>query len=207
MQRYLIPAGKYIVLLNNDVEVTPGWLTPLVVEAEENEDVAAIQPKLLQYDNRGLFEYAGASGGFMDYLGYPFTRGRLFDTMEADSGQYDQPADIFWATGAALLLRRSAIDKSGLLDEQFYMHMEEIDLCWRLKRLGYRIRVIPQSVVFHIGGGSLPYGNSRKTYYNFRNSLLTLYKNLSPGSWLRTFSAKSRTGFTCYSKSTAEGKC
>ena len=180
-------SGKYIVLLNNDVEVTPDWLTPLVEEAESDSAIAAIQPKLLQYDDRTRFEYAGASGGYMDYLGYPFTRGRLFDTMEKDLGQYDAPQDIFWATGAAMFLRRTALEQSGLLDEQFYMHMEEIDLCWRLQRLGYRIRVVPQSVVFHIGGGSLPYGNSRKTYYNFRNSLLTLYKNLPPRSWRRTF--------------------
>jgi len=179
--------GKYVVLLNNDVEVPPGWLWPLVEVVEGAGDVAAVQPKLLQYDDRHRFEYAGAAGGYLDRLGYPFTRGRLFDTMEVDQGQYDDARDIFWATGAALLLRRSALDEVGTLDERFEMHMEEIDLCWRLQRHGYRVRVEPQSTVYHIGGGSLPQGNPRKTYYNFRNSLLMLYKNLPPAEWRRVF--------------------
>ena len=179
--------GKYVVLLNNDVEVTPDWLRPLVEVAETMDDVAAVQPKLLQYDDRSRFEYAGGSGGFIDRMGYPFTRGRLVDTMEEDHGQYDDARDVFWATGAALLLRRSALDEVGLLDEQFEMHMEEIDLCWRLQRHGYRIRVQPASTVYHIGGASLPQGDPRKTYYNFRNSLLMLYKNLPPATWRRIF--------------------
>lgn len=179
--------GDYIILLNNDVEVTPGWLTPLVAHMETHADVGAIQPKLLQYDDRTCFEYAGGSGGFLDRLGYPFTRGRLVFTLESDTGQYDDARDIFWATGAALLLRRSAIEETGLLDERFFMHMEEIDLCWRLQRAGYRVRVEPESVVYHIGGASLPQGNPRKTYYNFRNNLLLLYKNLPPSVWRRVF--------------------
>jgi len=179
-------SGDYVVLLNNDVEVEPDWLHPLVREMEA-DDVGAVQPKLLQYDERDRFEYAGACGGFIDRIGYPFTRGRVFDTMEPDHSQYDDARDVFWATGAALMLRRSALDEVGALDEQFEMHMEEIDLCWRLQRAGYRVRVAPESVVYHIGGGSLPKGNPRKTYYNFRNSLLMLYKNLSPSDWRHVF--------------------
>lgn len=179
-------SGEYVVLLNNDVEVPPGWLRPLVDVMTRHNDVAAVQPKLLQYDDRSQFEYAGAAGGYLDRAGYPFTRGRLFDTMERDRGQYDDARDVFWATGAALLLRRSALDEVGLLDERFEMHMEEIDLCWRLWRHGYRVRVEPQSTVYHIGGASLPQASPRKTYYNFRNSLLMLYKNLPPSVWRTT---------------------
>jgi len=182
--------GDYVVLLNNDVEVPPGWLRPLVDTMEAMPDVAAVQPKLLQYDDRSRFEYAGASGGFVDRVGYPFTRGRIFDTMEVDRGQYDDARDVFWATGAALLLRRSALDEVGVLDPRFEMHMEEIDLCWRLQRAGYRIRVEPESTVYHIGGASLPQGSPRKTYYNFRNSLLMLYKNLSDGAWRSTLALR-----------------
>lgn len=178
--------GDILVFLNNDVEVPPGWLQPLV-RAFADPDIAAVQPKLLQYDDRSRFEYAGASGGFIDWLGYPFTRGRVFFDAEVDSGQYNDARDIFWATGAAMAVRRSAWEEAGGFDEQFFMHMEEIDLSWRLQRMGYRIRVVPDSIVFHIGGGSLPQGNPRKTYYNFRNSLLTLYKNLPPREWRRTF--------------------
>jgi hypothetical protein len=197
--------GDYIVLLNNDVEVTPGWLEPLVHEMEA-EDVGAVQPKLKQHDNRTFFEYAGAAGGFIDRVGYPFTRGRIFDTMEADYGQYDDPRDVFWATGAALMLRRSALDEVGLLDEQFEMHMEEIDLCWRLQRAGYRVRVAPDSEVYHIGGASLPKGNPRKTYYNFRNSLLMLYKNLAPADWLRVFPQRIAMDGAAMLRATAQGQ-
>lgn len=170
--------GKYVCLLNNDVEVLPGWLRPLVGVMEAQPDVAAVQPKLLQLHDRQRFEYAGASGGFLDAYGYPFTRGRVFSTLEPDAGQYDDARDVFWATGAALLLRRQALVEVGLLDERFEMHMEEIDLCWRLWRAGWRVRVEPASEVFHLGGGSLPQGNARKTYYNFRNSFLLLHKHL-----------------------------
>lgn len=179
--------GEFVLLLNNDVEVPSNWLHPLVEIMTSHEDVGAVQPKLLQYDDHGRFEYAGASGGFLDRAGYPFTRGRLFKTMEQDRGQYDDPREIFWATGAALLLRRSALQEVGLLDERFEMHMEEIDLCWRLQRHGYRVTVEPESTVYHIGGASLPQGSPQKTYYNFRNSLLLLYKNLPPSVWRKTF--------------------
>lgn len=184
-----IPAtsGKYVVLLNNDVEVPPGWLNPLVEAMEADPELAAVQPKLLQYEDRSRFEYAGAAGGFVDRLGYPFARGRLFDHVERDRGQYDDPADIFWATGAAMMLRRDAFEEVGGLDEQFVLHMEEIDLCWRLRRAGYRIRAVPESTAFHIGGSSLAQGDPRKAYFNFRNSLLTLYKNLPPSRWRRIF--------------------
>lgn len=183
-------SGKFVVLLNNDVEVSPNWLTPLVDAMEADPGVAAVQPKLLQHNDRGRFEYAGASGGFIDRYGYPFTRGRIFFTMEYDRGQYDDARDIFWATGAALMLRRSALDRIGLLDERFVMHMEEIDLCWRLQRTGYRIRVAPSSVVYHIGGGSLSQGDARKIYLNFRNSLLLLYKNLPSRAWRRVLAVR-----------------
>ncbi len=175
--------GRYILLLNNDVEVTPGWLDPLVDTMESHLACAAVQPKLLQTGERDHFEYAGGAGGFLDALGYPFTRGRLFATLERDDGQYDDGRRVFWATGAAMMIRREALDACGLLDERFFMHMEEIDLCWRFQRAGYHVRVDPRSIVYHIGGGSLPYGDARKTYYNFRNSLLMLYKNLPRRSW------------------------
>jgi hypothetical protein len=179
--------GDYILFLNNDVEVPRGWLHPLVEAMEQNEQVGAVQPKLLQYDDRGQFEYAGAAGGYLDRLGYPFARGRIFFNTEPDEGQYDAPRTIFWATGAAIMLRRSALNEVGLFDERFEMHMEEIDLCWRLQRHGYRVCSIPASTAYHIGGGSLPQGNVRKVYYNFRNSLLMLYKNLPPSAWRRVF--------------------
>ncbi|MFO7314103.1 glycosyltransferase family 2 protein [Rhodothermus marinus] len=179
--------GRYVVLLNNDVEVPPEWLWPLVRRMEADPTIGAVQPKLRQYHRRTHFEYAGAAGGFLDRYGYPFTRGRLFDTVEADEGQYDDHGPIFWATGAAIMLRREALDRVGLLDEHFVLHMEEIDLCWRLQRAGYRIELVPESVVYHLGGSSLPRHDPRKTYYNFRNSLLLLYKNLPPTAWRRTF--------------------
>lgn len=182
--------GRYVVLLNNDVEVDPNWLQPLVDVLERDPEVAAVQPKLLQHERRNRFEYAGASGGFLDRFGYPFTRGRIFFTLEEDRGQYDDARDVFWATGAAVALRRSALDEIGLLDERFVMHMEEIDLCWRLRRAGYRIRVEPSSLVYHIGGGSLQQGEVRKVYFNFRNNLLLLYKNLPEREWRRVFAAR-----------------
>lgn len=198
--------GRYVVLLNNDVEVPPGWLAPLVEAMEREPSVAAVQPKLLQHTDRSRFEYAGACGGFLDRHGYPFTRGRLFDTMERDHGQYDDACDIFWATGAALTLRRSALNTVGLLDERFEMHMEEIDLCWRLWRAGYRVRVEPASEVYHIGGSSLPPGSPRKAYYNFRNSLLTLYKNLPPRAWTPLFLQRTAMDAAAAARLAAQGR-
>ena len=199
-------SGQYIVLLNNDVEVRPGWLHPLVDVMEADPRVAAVQPKLLQHGDRCRFEYAGASGGFLDRFGYPFARGRIFFTMEDDHGQYDDARDVFWATGAALMLRRSALEEVGLLDERFVMHMEEIDLCWRLHRAGHRVRVEPSSVVYHIGGGSLPQGNVRKVYYNFRNSLLLLFKNLPPAEWRRVFPMRAALDATAAVRALAAGR-
>jgi GT2 family glycosyltransferase len=171
--------GDLLCFLNNDVEVPPDWLTPLVA-ALDDPNVVAVQPKLLQHRDRSQFEYAGASGGFLDAFGYPFTRGRLFDALEPDAGQYDDARDVFWATGAALLVRRDAFEAAGGFDEAFGMHMEEIDLCWRMQRAGGRIRVEPASEVYHLGGASLPQGDPRKMFFNVRNSLVMLAKNLPP---------------------------
>jgi len=184
---YLHTTGDYVLFLNNDVEVPADWLLPLVARMESDDRIGAVQPKLLQYDHRHTFEYAGASGGFIDRWGYPFTRGRVFFTLEEDHGQYDESRPVFWATGAAILLRRTAIELVGLFDELFFMHMEEIDLCWRLQRHGYSIYVEPESTVYHIGGGSLPRNDMRKVYLNFRNNLLVLYKNLPPRLWRHVF--------------------
>lgn len=171
-------SGRYVCLLNNDVEVPPDWLGPLVEAMEADPRLGAVQPKLLQLADPSRFDYAGAAGGFLDRFGYPFARGRLFGSLERDTGQYDEPRDVFWASGAALLLRRAALEEVGLLDERLEMHMEEIDLCWRLWRGGWRVRAVPRARVFHLGGGSLPHGDARKTYYNFRNSFLLLHKHL-----------------------------
>ncbi len=169
----------YVVLLNSDIEVTDDWLTPLVRFMDANPDVAACQPKILSYTDKQSFEYAGACGGYLDRNGYPYCRGRIFSTIETDRHQYDTPAtDLHWATGAALIVRRSIYLDAGGLDKQFFAHMEEIDLCWRIRLLGWKIAVEPQSVVYHLGGGSLDPRNPRKTYLNFRNNLLMLHKNL-----------------------------
>ena len=168
----------YYLLLNSDVETPEGWLQPLLDYMKAHADVVACQPKIRAEHTPTHFEYAGAAGGFIDYLGYPFCRGRIFDKVEADHGQYDTVTDIFWATGAALLIRADAYWEAGGLDGRFFAHQEEIDLCWRLRARGHRIVCIPQSVVYHVGGGTLPKSNARKTMLNFRNNLLLLYKNL-----------------------------
>ncbi len=173
----------YFVLLNSDIEVTPNWIEPIVQMMEGNVSIGAVQPKLRAYHNKQYFEYAGAAGGFIDYLGYPFCRGRIFDTVEEDKGQYNQSSKIFWATGACLFVRRSAFESAGGLDADFFAHMEEIDLCWRMQNLGYEVWYCADSLVYHVGGGSLPYGNARKTFLNFRNNLFMLFKNL-PASQL-----------------------
>ena len=170
--------AEYVVLLNSDVEVAPGWLEPLVAVLDRDERVAAVQPKILAYRDKNKFEYAGAAGGYIDYLGFPFCRGRVMDTTEQDYGQYDDEVDVFWATGASLCIRRDVYRAAGGLDEAFFAHMEEIDLCWRIHLAGYRIAVVPQSTVYHLGGASLDAANPRKTYLNFRNNLLMLHKNL-----------------------------
>ncbi len=168
------------VLLNSDVEVKPNWLQALVQRLQEDPKIAAVQPKILAEHDRGLFEYAGAAGGFIDRLGFPYCRGRIFDECERDEGQYDAPIDIFWASGAAMCIRSEVYHAAGGLDGDFFAHMEEIDLCWRIKDLGYRIVYTPDSVVYHVGGGTLNKSNPRKTYLNFRNNLSMLSKNYAP---------------------------
>lgn len=169
----------YSLLLNSDVEVTEGWWQPLFRFMEENPEVGALQPKIKSYRDKSRFEYAGAAGGFLDRLGYPYCRGRLFDCVEKDEGQYDgEVKDVVWASGAALLVRTDMFRRAGRLDPHFFAHMEEIDLCWRILLDGHQIMAVPQSRVYHLGGGSLPAANPRKTYLNFRNNLLLLHKNL-----------------------------
>ncbi len=170
--------SPYIALLNSDVEVTPNWLEPLVMMMEQDMSIASVQPKIIAYHDRISFEYAGAAGGFLDHHYYPFCRGRIFDEVEKDKGQYDDPREVFWATGACSLLRQSVIEHIGLFESSFFAHMEEIDFCWRAKNFGYKIMVQPQSTVYHVGGGALPKGNPQKTYLNVRNSLGMMYKNL-----------------------------
>lgn len=170
--------ADYYVLLNSDVEVTPNWLEPMINYMNEHEDVAACQPKILSYHQRTHFEHAGAAGGYIDRFGFPFCRGRVLGVAEEDKGQYDSIVDVFWATGACLVTRSKIYWKTGGLDDDFFAHMEEIDFCWRLKSRGYRIVCNPESTVFHIGGGTLNVESPHKTYLNFRNNLLMLYKNL-----------------------------
>ena len=179
--------ADYYLLLNSDVEVTENWLNPLLKFMNSNADVAACQPKILSFDVRNQFEHAGAAGGFIDFLGYPFCRGRILAKTEEDHGQYNTITDIFWATGACLLIRASVFNECGGFDDEFFAHMEEIDLCWRLRSRGYRLVCIPESVVFHVGGGTLHVEHPHKTYLNFRNNLLLLYKNLPQRKFLPIF--------------------
>ncbi|MCM1450426.1 MAG: glycosyltransferase family 2 protein [Clostridiales bacterium] len=169
---------SYTLLLNSDVMTPAGWLEPLYRWAMEHPDMGAAMPKVRSYRQRDMFEYAGACGGFLDRNGYPYCRGRIFDTVEKDNGQYDTPMQVFWATGAAMLVNTEAFLRAGGLDSSFFAHMEEIDLCWRLKLAGYTNWVVPQAVVYHLGGASLDASNPRKTYLNFRNNLLMMHKNL-----------------------------
>ncbi|TVR69312.1 MAG: glycosyltransferase family 2 protein [Marinilabiliales bacterium] len=177
--------AEYYILLNSDVEVTPGWTAPLLDLMEGDSRVAACMPKILDLEDKGRFEYAGAAGGFIDFLGYPFCRGRIFDVTEEDNGQYDDVREVFWATGACMAVRAEDWKLFGGFDSGFFAHMEEIDLCWRMKSGGRRIMVCPASVVYHQGGGTLPGTDPRKTFLNFRNSLSMLLRNL-PGDrlWL-----------------------
>ncbi len=169
--------AEYFVLLNSDVEVTENWLTPLTDYLDKYPEVATVQPKIKAYNNKNSFEYAGAAGGFMDKYGYTFCRGRIIDTVEEDKGQYDDVKEIFWASGACFVIRKEDYEKNQL-DEDFFAHMEEIDLCWRLKNQDRKIVYIPQSTVYHIGAGSLSANSPRKLYLNYRNNLFMLYKNL-----------------------------
>ena len=170
--------AEYYLLLNSDIEVTHHWLTPLIEFMDVHPEVAACQPKLLSIYNKDMFEYAGASGGYLDRYGYPFCRGRIFDTVEDDNGQYDYPAEVLWATGAALMIRAKDYWDCRGLDGRFFAHNEEIDLCWRLRIRGRKVYCLPESYVYHVGGGTLPKSNPMKTFLNFRNNLTMLYKCL-----------------------------
>ena len=177
--------SDYYILLNSDVEVTPGWVGPVIRLMERDSSIAACQPKILSWHDKNKFEYAGACGGWLDHLGYPFMRGRIFDDCEDDRGQYDNAEPCFWASGATFFVRASVYHEMGGLDEYFFAHQEEIDLCWRMQLAGYKVYVQPASVVYHVGGGTLPKGDSRKVYLNFRNNLIMLAKNspLSTALW------------------------
>ena len=170
--------AEYYVLLNSDVEVTPHWLKPLLNYMDTHPECAVCQPKLRSIFHREEFEYAGASGGKLDILGYPFCRGRIFDIVEKDHGQYDTPDLLAWATGACMVIRKKDYWEAGALDKRFFAHNEEIDLCWRLRIMGRDIMLVPQSVVYHVGGGTLPKSNPMKTFLNFRNNLTMIYKNV-----------------------------
>ena len=170
--------AEYVVLLNSDAAPEQNWLPPLIEMMDSNSNIAACAPKLLDYKRKEYFEYAGAAGGFIDKYGYVFCRGRIFNNIEKDNAQYETPIEIFWGTGAALCIRREIYLASGGLDEDFFAHMEEIDLCWRLKNQGYKIMYQPESTVYHLGGATLNKSNPRKTYLNFRNNLLMMYKNI-----------------------------
>lgn len=182
--------ADYFVLLNSDIEVTENWIEPIISMMENDTRIAACQPKILSYHYRSQFEYAGAAGGFIDRYGYPFCRGRIFQALEEDLGQYDDIVEIFWATGACMFIRASCYYEAGGLDDDFFAHMEEIDLCWRLKHLGYKIMYNGQSAVYHIGGGSLDKSSPRKTYLNIRNNSTLLYKNLPQEQLFPVFFAR-----------------
>ena len=170
--------ADYYALINSDIEATPGWLKPIIDLLEQDKLNAACQPKLLSFNNRILFEYAGGAGGWLDSFGYPFARGRIFDVCEEDKGQYDSTQQVFWVTGAAMVVRAKVFHEVKGFDNYFFAHQEEIDMCWRMQLAGYKLFACPSSVVYHVGGGTLPRGNSLKTYLNFRNNQIMLYKNL-----------------------------
>lgn len=171
--------AEYYVLLNSDVEVTPDWIEPIIELMDVDSSIAACQPKILSYKNKDQFEYAGASGGFIDFLGYPFCRGRIFNTTEKDEGQYDDERQVFWASGTCFFVRAKAFHELGGFSEDFFAHMEEIDLCWRMNDQGFKVMVCPQSVIYHVGAGTLPVSNPKKTFLNFSNNLAMLTRNLA----------------------------
>ncbi len=173
--------AEYYVLLNSDVEVSPNWVEPVINFMDKHTEVAVCQPKILSYYQKHMFEYAGAAGGYIDALGYPFCRGRIFQSLEEDKGQYNDAKEVFWASGSCMFVRSAVYHKLGGLDEAFFAHMEEIDFCWRAKNQGYKIYCCPDSKIYHIGGGTLHKSNPRKTFLNFRNNLSLLYKNLPTG--------------------------
>lgn len=197
--------AKYYVLLNSDIEVPEGWLTPMVDLMETHPEVAACQPKILHFAEPGRFEYAGAAGGFIDRYGYPFCRGRVFQDLEKDTGQYNDDAEVFWATGACLMVRAECYREVGGLDNDFFAHMEEIDLCWRLKNAGFKIMASGKSHILHVGGGTLPKQSSKKTYLNFRNNFILLYKNLPAKRLLPVFFLRIILDWVAAFKFLAEG--
>ena len=184
-----VEAENYI-LLNSDIEVTEGWIAPVLDLMQADPSIAACQPKIRSYFDRDKFEYAGAAGGYIDKYGYPFCRGRLFQSIEKDEGQYDRATEVFWATGACMFVKADVFHKLGGFDDDFFAHMEEIDFCWRAKNQGYKIMFCPDSTIYHIGGGTLPKNNSRKTYLNIRNNIIMLYKNLEPERLTRVLAAR-----------------
>ena len=182
--------SEYLILLNSDIETTANWVYPLVSYMDSHPEVAAVQPKIRSYKEKSRFEYAGASGGFIDRYGYPFCRGRILDVVEEDQGQYDSETAVFWATGACLCIRKKDYLEAGGLDGRFFAHMEEIDLCWRLNARGRKVMSIPSSVVYHVGGASLNQDNPKKMYLNFRNNLLMIYKNIPQQIFHSTFAMR-----------------
>jgi GT2 family glycosyltransferase len=181
-----IVKSKYYILLNSDVEVTSGWIDPLIDLLESDDRIGAVQPKIKSWHEQEFFEYAGAAGGFIDKWGYPFCRGRIFNELEEDKNQYDDATEVFWATGACMAVRAEIFRLAGQFDADFFAHMEEIDLCWRIRNLGYKIYCTPTSVVYHVGGGTLNKYSPRKTYLNFRNNLMMMIKNLPEKKMFRT---------------------
>lgn len=182
--------ADYYILLNSDIEVTENWIKPVIELMEQDTQIAACQPKIRSYHDQELFEYAGAAGGFLDKYGYPFCRGRLFQYLEKDHGQYDDVKEVFWATGACMFVKATLYHEFQGLDGDFFAHMEEIDFCWRLKNKGYKIMYCPDSTVYHVGGGTLPKVSSRKTYLNFRNNMTLLYKNLEKKRLFKVYVAR-----------------
>lgn len=178
--------AEYYVLLNSDVEVTPNWIEPVVALMDSDQSIAACQPKIKSFYQRNLFEYAGAAGGYIDKYGYPFCRGRIFDSCEEDFGQYDDSKEVFWATGACMFVRAEVYHQLGGLDDEFFAHMEEIDLCWRIKNAGFKVFYCADSTVYHVGGGTLQKSNPKKTFLNYRNGLALLYKNLPQNQLFKT---------------------
>lgn len=177
--------ADYFVLLNSDVEVSENWILPVVRLMEQNERIAAAQPKIKSFHQPRLFEYAGAAGGYIDAFGYPFCKGRIFDTIEMDRGQYNQSEEIFWASGAAFFIKKKYWQLAGGFDSDLFAHMEEIDLCWRIQNMGYKILYCPDSEIFHVGGGTLNSASPHKTYLNFRNNLIIMQKNMPTGMFYR----------------------
>lgn len=197
--------AEYFVLLNSDVEVTEKWIEPVISLFENNPSIGAAQPKILSYSERQNFEYAGAAGGFIDSLGYPFCRGRIFNSLEKDNHQYDDNLPVFWATGACMFVKAALFKKMGGLDEDFFAHMEEIDLCWKLNRAGYSVFYQGASTVYHVGGGTLSATNPQKTYLNFRNGLSLIFKHFSSGQLLWKFPVRMLLDWVAAAKFLLEG--